>query len=89
MCLEVGSALLCIKDILRSMYKNTQFPLFGPVHDYGFRFLDLLALMILAVAVWADFRTNGVSMSPLYWFVIIFFIVLIIIREILLPNFET
>jgi len=83
MVMEAGSALLVLKDILSDMYKPNQLPMFSSIHNYGFDLLDLLAFVILACAVWTDFRTNGIPVSPLYWLLIVFFTVLLITREIL------
>jgi len=88
MVMEVGSALLCLRDIFEGMYPKSdqrstadQLPLFCPIHNYGFYLSDLLAFVIVAYAVWNNLRTDGIPESPLYWLLIAFIIILLITRE--------
>jgi len=78
---EVGSTILDLKIIISGWYNPEQWSLFCFVHDYGFRLIDLLGLIIFALSVCIDFRSNGVPSSPLVWLVVVLFMILVIIRE--------
>jgi len=79
--LELGSAILCVENVLRDQMER--WPVFCIIHDYMFRFFDIFGLLTYIPPFCKELSVMGPGISPLGVIIFVLPVGVIISRQLM------